>query len=66
MRVHVNGEEREFPEGSTVADLLTAIGTEKQGVAVALEGEVVRRHDWADVVVPNGAHLEILTAVQGG
>ncbi|NIJ10253.1 sulfur carrier protein [Saccharomonospora amisosensis] len=66
MRVHVNGDEREFPEGSTVTDLLMAMGTEKQGVAVALDGEVVQRRDWADVVVPSGSHLEILTAVQGG
>ncbi|PXY37221.1 thiamine biosynthesis protein ThiS [Prauserella sp. PE36] len=66
MHIHINGEEREFPDGSTVADLLTALGTPRQGVAVALDGEVVRRANWAEVVVPDGARLEILTAVQGG
>lgn len=66
MLIHVNGEKREFPEGSTVADLLAAMETAQRGVAVALDGEVVRRGDWAAVVVPSGSHLEILTAVQGG
>ncbi|PRX50310.1 sulfur carrier protein [Prauserella shujinwangii] len=66
MRVHVNGDAREFPEGTTVADVLEALGTARQGVAVALDGQVVRRGDWAGAVVPDGARLEILTAVQGG
>ncbi|MBK1785325.1 sulfur carrier protein ThiS [Prauserella cavernicola] len=66
MHIHINGAEREFPDGSTVADLLTALDTPRQGVAVALDGEVVRRADWPVAVVSDGARLEILTAVQGG
>ncbi|PXY31030.1 sulfur carrier protein ThiS [Prauserella muralis] len=66
MEVQVNGDDREFPDGSTVADVLDALGTARQGVAVALDGQVVRRASWAEVVVPDGARLEILTAVQGG
>ncbi|MEU6643113.1 sulfur carrier protein ThiS [Saccharomonospora sp. NPDC046836] len=66
MRIQVNGNEREFPDGSTVADLLAVLGTAQRGVAVALDGEVVRRARWGEVVVLDGARLEILTAVQGG
>jgi sulfur carrier protein len=66
MEVQVNGDWRVFPDGTTVAGLLEALGTPPRGIAVALDGEVVRRGDWADVVVPAGARLEILTAVQGG
>jgi sulfur carrier protein len=66
MEVQVNGDWRTFPEGTTVAGLLTALGTAQRGVAVAVNGEVVRRGDWAEAVVPAGARLEILTAVQGG
>lgn len=66
MEVQVNGDWRAFPDGTTVAGLLAALGTEPRGVAVAMNGEVVRRGDWDDVVVPADAQLEILTAVQGG
>lgn len=66
MEVQVNGDWRAFPDGTTVAGLLDVLGTPPRGIAVALDGEVVRRGDWADVVVPAGARLEILTAVQGG
>ncbi|MTD58640.1 sulfur carrier protein ThiS [Amycolatopsis pithecellobii] len=66
MEVQVNGDWRAFPEGITVARLLEALGTAPKGIAVALDGVVVRRGDWAGVIVPAGAQLEILTAVQGG
>lgn len=66
MEVQVNGDWRSFPEGTTVAALLAELGTAQRGIAVALEGQVVRRGDWAEVVIPAGARLEILTAVQGG
>lgn len=66
MEVHVNGDPRRFPDGSTVADVLAALGTGRKGVAVALDGQVVPRGDWARVPVLSGARLEVLTAVQGG
>lgn len=66
MEAQVNGEWREFPDGTTVAGLLEVIGAGPKGIAVALDGQVVRRGDWAATAVPPGARLEILTAVQGG
>ncbi|SDX07243.1 sulfur carrier protein [Amycolatopsis xylanica] len=66
MQVQVNGSWRDVPDGSTVAQLLAALGTPERGIAVALDGEVVRRGDWETAEVPKGATLDILTAVQGG
>jgi sulfur carrier protein len=66
MQVQVNGEWRDFPDESTVAELMAAIEAPSRGVAVALDGEVVRRGQWDEVVVPKGARLDVLTAVQGG
>ncbi|WP_370950453.1 sulfur carrier protein ThiS [Amycolatopsis sp. cg5] len=66
MQVQVNGSWRDVPDGATVAQLLAALGTPGRGVAVALDGVVVRRGDWETAEVPRGASLEILTAVQGG
>lgn len=66
MEVQVNGKWRTVPEGITVAWLLESVGATARGVAVALDGEVVRRSAWDEVIVRPGAKLEILTAVQGG
>jgi sulfur carrier protein len=35
-------------------------------VAVALEGEVVPRTAWPQTEIADGAHVEVVVAVQGG
>jgi sulfur carrier protein len=66
MEIKVNGSWCEFPDDTTVADVLDAKGAARQGVAVAVNGEVVPRGAWAESVVPKGASIDVLTAVQGG
>jgi len=66
IQIKVNGKWCEFPEGTTVADILDAMGGARQGVAVAMNGVLVRRGSWVGVVVPAGATVDVLTAVQGG
>ncbi|QWF81588.1 sulfur carrier protein ThiS [Amycolatopsis sp. CA-230715] len=66
MELQVNGDWRSFADGATVAQVLAELGTEPRGVAVAVDGQVVRRGAWAETVLAPGARLEVLTAVQGG
>lgn len=66
MEVQVNGDWRAVPDGTTVAALLKELDAARRGVAVAVDGVVVRRAEWAETVLSPGARLEILTAVQGG
>ena len=66
MQVWINGEQRELPDGASVRDALTALGAPGDGVAVAVDGEVVPRGEWSAVVLGEGARVEVLTAVQGG
>jgi len=65
--IRVNGTEREVG-GATVAELVAELGVPAagRGVAVALDGEVVPRGAWESTAVPDGAAVEIVTAVQGG
>jgi sulfur carrier protein len=63
MRLLVNGEERELPPGTKVADLLPA---EQRGVAVALDGEVVPRGEWPALELREGQTVELLEAKAGG
>lgn len=65
MTVVVNGEERDV-DGSTIDEVVRSLTDEERGIAVAVNGEVVPRADWAHVVVHDGQHVEVLRAVQGG
>nr|WP_042190843.1 sulfur carrier protein ThiS [Kibdelosporangium sp. MJ126-NF4] len=66
MKARVNGVERELDDGATVADVLRLLEISQNGVAVAVDGEVVPRAKHPDTVVVDGADVEVLTAVQGG
>jgi sulfur carrier protein len=64
--VWINGEHRELADGATVPDALGVLGLPRTGVAVAVDGEVVPRAQWAGTALADGARIEVLTAVQGG
>jgi sulfur carrier protein len=66
--VTVNGRAQEVPAGATVRSLVDTLpgAPEGRGVAVALEGEVVPRTAWASTKLVEGAHVEVVVAVQGG
>ena len=66
VEVKLNGEPREFPDGTTVAQAvagLTALGT---GIAAAVNGDVIPRGSWAAMLLRPGDQVEVVTAVQGG
>ncbi|AMB43664.1 MULTISPECIES: sulfur carrier protein ThiS [Methylobacteriaceae] len=70
MRLTVNGEtcERE------AADLAALFATEaeergiesSQGIAIAVNGRVVRKSVWAETSLNEGDRIEIVRAMQGG
>ena len=66
MNVFLNGSPAELPTGAAVTDALDVLGVPRTGVAVAVDGSVVRRADWAGTPLTEGARVEVLTAVQGG
>lgn len=71
MKIELNGEQVEVAEGLTISDLIGLLGQEvvpedRRGVAVALDGEVVPRSDWAGTRPADGATVEVVAAIQGG
>jgi sulfur carrier protein len=66
VRVIVNGREHDLPDGALVREAVQATGAAAQGIAVALEGEVVPRSKWDRVALRDGQRVEVVQAVQGG
>lgn len=66
--IYLNGDIHEEGGGATVVDALELLelAPDARGVAVAVNGEVVPRAGWETFTIPEGAHVEVLTAMQGG
>lgn len=66
MTVTINGESRELRDGTTVTELLAALGAGPNGIAVACNDRVVRRSSYERHRINQGDRVEIIKAVAGG
>ena len=66
MRTEVNGEHREVDATTTLGAVVDTTVSDRRGVAVAIDGEVVPRDARDDTALTDGARIEIVGAVQGG
>jgi sulfur carrier protein len=66
VKLLLNGERTEVPDGITVAALATSVIDRPKGVAVAVNGEVVPRSAWATTALRSDDEVEVVTAKQGG
>jgi sulfur carrier protein len=71
MRIHINGEERSFPDPTppeefTLATLIEALGMKSDRVAVELNRDIAPRDRWANKLLKDGDRLEIVHFVGGG
>lgn len=66
MELRVNGKTRVGREGLTVTGLLDDLQIHPQRVAVQLNGEILRREQFPEVVLKDGDTVEIITFMAGG
>jgi thiamine biosynthesis protein ThiS len=66
VTVHVNGEDREIPEGLTLTALLRWLELPADRVAVEWNLEIVPRGRWDETLIRTGDKLEIVQFVGGG
>jgi sulfur carrier protein len=66
VEVKLNGEPRELPDGTTVAQAVAQLTVLSTGIAAAVNGAVVPRGSWAATLLRAGDQVEVVTAVQGG
>ncbi len=66
MKIIVNGEHRDVPEASTIAELLHQFGLAGKYVAVEVNRQVIPRARHGEHRVQAGDFLEIVTLVGGG
>ena len=67
MEIIINGRTHPVAEEISLAGAVSLIvGGGGQGVAAAVNGDVVRRAAWESTRLAAGDQVEVVTAVQGG
>jgi thiazole synthase/sulfur carrier protein len=66
IRIVLNGSDREIPVGSTIAQLLMALGVDRGRVAVERNQDVVPRATYDQITLVAGDRIEVVGFVGGG
>jgi thiazole synthase len=66
IAITLNGERRETAPGTTLQDLLTALGFDPTRVAIERNREIAPRSQWGETVLKEGDALELVHFVGGG
>jgi len=66
LRIQVNGESQELPNGSSLQDLVQKLSLPPARIAIELNLNVVRRADWATTILAECDRVEIVHFVGGG
>jgi thiamine biosynthesis protein ThiS len=66
MKVTINGESREIPDGFSVAELLAHLGMPGERVAIERNLDILPRARWQETQVQANDRFEIVHFVGGG
>lgn len=66
MRITVNGQTREAPAGTTLAQLIELVGLSGQPCAAEVNRAVVPKREHAEHALRDGDTVELVTLVGGG
>jgi sulfur carrier protein len=66
LRIQVNGESQEVPDGSSLEDLIENLSLPRARIAIELNRNVARRAEWATTILAEGDRIEIVHFVGGG
>jgi thiamine biosynthesis protein ThiS len=66
MILHINGQQKEFPDGLNLSDMVAHLGMKPDRVAVELNQSIVQRGQWENTTLHTGDKLEIVHFVGGG
>ncbi|MBV4453221.1 MULTISPECIES: sulfur carrier protein ThiS [Pseudomonas] len=66
MRIQLNGEPLELPDGETVAALLARLELTGRRVAVELNLDIVPRSQHEGTALSDGDQVEVVHAIGGG
>ncbi len=66
MNIKLNDRWHEVEEGTSLAAFIQSLGLQANGIAVAVDFEVVPKSKWAETILTDRMELMLIHAVSGG
>jgi sulfur carrier protein len=66
LELIINGETKEFSEGTSLQTVITSLQIEDKVMAAAVNMQIVKKDDWGNFRLNDSDKLELLQFVGGG
>ncbi|OEK06019.1 thiamine biosynthesis protein ThiS [Flavivirga aquatica] len=66
MKISVNNQSKSISKNSSVSQLLKQLQQPENGIAVAINQQIVTKTDWENKIINTGDDILIIQATQGG
>ena len=66
MKIIINGQTKEFSEGTSISEALKELSLDGKVMAAAINMEIVKQNNWDTHKLKDGDKLELLDFVGGG
>ena len=66
MKVILNDNPHEVAEGTTLGEFIESLEIQIQGIAIAINNEVIPKSEWSKITLINDMTLMMIHAVSGG
>jgi sulfur carrier protein len=66
MTIFLNDKPHDAAAGTSLAAFVESLGLQPQGIAVAINYEVIPKEQWADTMLADRMELMLIHAVSGG
>ena len=66
ITITINGKQKDLEGPQSLMDYLEALGIAQRAIAIAYNGDIIRKNEIQEVTLVDGDKLEIVRAVGGG
>lgn len=66
MTININNQEYQFEENTSLENAMRTLKIEAEGIALAINEEIIPRSKWNDTILNNEDKIIIIGAVAGG
>jgi sulfur carrier protein len=66
LRLIINGDDTELPDGLALDGLVNSLGLKPALIAIEVNGRIIRRANWNSTSLSEGDKVEIVHFVGGG
>ncbi|GAA4275344.1 sulfur carrier protein ThiS [Aquimarina mytili] len=66
MTINVNNQSQSISENSSISNLLEQINIVPNGIAIAINNEIITKEKWDQTILNSNDQVTIIQATQGG